>query len=106
MEPFITFRENNKDGVLSYFILQREYPHFVGMVVDRPRDNKIQAPIAGHNLWVEFYGTVRGAFIPALAKTYEDMCQSARAMADWYHANRIETNLSKYKKWRNHATGS
>ena len=62
--PFITYRELH-NGQLEYYVLQKEFPHFLGRIVTSPVPNAIvNCPVAGYNLWVTFNGTLRGNIIP------------------------------------------
>ena len=100
MQPFITFREEDRNGKLQLYILQREFPHFVGMLTDRLINGRLQVPVTGHNLWIAFDGTLMGAFVPSYQRVYEEMAAAIGNMATWFYANRIEKDLKKYKKYK------
>jgi hypothetical protein len=100
MIPFITYREKDKSGVLQYYVLQKEYPHFVGIISSIPISGTWQSPIAGHNLWVVFNGTLRGNLIPAYQKIGDDIQASLDNMAAWFYNERIKPDEKKYSKFK------
>ena len=85
MNQFITFREEDKNGELQYYILQRDHPHYVGFITPIPNEESLQSsPIPGYNLYVQFSGTLRGNFIQMnpsysseLMSVYNDMASDA-----------------------------
>jgi hypothetical protein len=100
MSPFVTFRDNDSKGELQYYILQRDYPHFVGVVTYYPKGGAIcEVPVSGHNLFVSFCGTIRGNYAPAYPKVEEEINQVFHAMAQWFYKNRIAVDPKRYKKW-------
>lgn len=101
MKPYITFREADDNGELQYYILQREFPHYLGVIKSTPTEGILmQTPISGHYLWVAFAGTLRGNMIPGYKEVYNEMESVFTAMAEWYYLNRIKPNEKKYKKWK------
>lgn len=101
MSPFITFRDRDANGELQYYILQREFPHFVGILVSQPVEHSLaQSPISGHYLWVAFAGTLRGNIIPGYQDIQNEIESVFQNMAAWYYTNRIEPDLKKYRKWK------
>ena len=100
MNKFITYREDigNETG---YFILQKEFPHYVGRIADRPIVNFIQpVPITDYRLWIIFNATLRGNFIPSYRDIGEEIKAVMNDMAAWFYENRILVNPKKYKKWK------
>ena len=101
MIPFITYRETDREGVLQYYILQRDFPHYIGRISPYPIENPIcQSPIAGYNLWVCFAGTIRGNIIPSYPSEKQNMIAVFESMATWFYANRIISDEKKYKKYK------
>lgn len=101
MQPYITYRETDDKGELQYYILQREFPHYLGVVKSSPQESVlVQAPVAGHYLWVVFSGTIRGNMIPAYQEIYKEIESVFTAMAEWYFLNRIKGNEKKFKKFK------
>ena len=101
MNPYITFRDNDKEGRLQYYVLQREFPHFVGMISERPFESTLmQMPISGYNLWLVSAGTLRGNLVPGYNNLTEQMASVFESMAAWYKANRIDKDEKKYKKFK------
>jgi hypothetical protein len=99
MIPYITYREE-KEGNLLYYILQKEHPHYVGVIAYGPIENKIQIPITEHNLYVTFAGTIRGNFIPSYRDVVNQIEQTMTSMAIWYYENRILKEPKKYSKFK------
>jgi len=100
-QPFLTYRETDNDGVLQYYILQKEWPHYSGMVVTDPYFKTIlKIPIAGYNMYVSFNGVLRGRCIPILKGEDKEMLVVLQNMGSWFFDNRILPNPSKYKKFK------
>lgn len=101
MSPYITFRDTDKDGQLQYYILQRAFPHWVGLVATNPAQKSImKVPIAGYDMWVCFAGTLRGNVAPSYKDIDKEISAVLHGMANFYLEHRILTNPSKYKKWK------
>jgi hypothetical protein len=92
----------NNDGVLCYYILQKAFPHWVGLLVaNSPVEGALaNAPIAGYNLWVTFSGTLRGRIIPDYRNIQSEINSAFADMAEWYLANRIRQNEKIYRKFK------
>lgn len=100
MSPFITFKDQNKAGDMTYYILQREWPHYVGYIAYSPIPDPIcQIPVTGHNLWLTFAGTLRGAYIPIEPNVQNEILSVFHNMERWFYANRIQAEPKRYKKW-------
>jgi len=96
MAEFITYREDDQ-----YFILQKEFPHFVAKVSDQPIVNFIQPlPISNYNLWLIFHATLRGNMIPSYKDIHKEIVSVMNAMAIFFYEQRILQNEKKYKKWK------
>jgi hypothetical protein len=100
MESYITFRDKDENGDLQYYVLQRAFPHFVGMVSSSPVEGTWQSPIAGYNLWMIFSGTLRGNLIPNYKNISDEIQEILDRMASWYYSTRIITDQKKYKKFK------
>lgn len=101
MSPFITFRDTDNDGILQYYILQRNFPHFVGIISLSPVVNVFQPfPIAGYNIWVTFAGTIMGRYIPSYNHISEEIAETLANMAAWFYDQRIRSDEKKYSKWK------
>jgi hypothetical protein len=100
MEPFITFRDTDRQGNLQYYILQRDYPHYCGMIVEKRSDTAImQMPVAKHHLYVEYAGTIRGSYVPGHKDVMQEIEHVFRHMAEWYYEHRIVPDPKRFKKW-------
>lgn len=94
--PFITFKEGE-----DYFILQKEFPHYVGKIVREPIEGAmINQPIGAYMLWVTFNGVLRGNFIPSYQDVYDEIVHVFFEMSQWFYTERILKDPKRYKKWR------
>lgn len=99
-EPFITYRED-VSGKLCYFILQKEFPHYVGLIKESPMGGTLpQMNIPGYSLWIQIVGTVRGSYIPSYQDVETEMNSVAGRMSQWLLDNRILPAESKYRKFK------
>lgn len=100
MSPYITFRDNDKNGELQFYILQRDFPHYCAILSSHPIPEPLAiAPISGHNLWIIGMGTIRGSYLPSYRDAIEQMQAVIEAMAVWFHEQRILPDRKRYKKW-------
>jgi hypothetical protein len=101
MSPYITYRDTDKSGVLQYFILQRKFPHYQAVILDRPKDGAIVCmPIPGYQLYVTFAGTIQGNYVLSKADLQQELQTVFEQMTDWYYKERILTDQKKYKKFK------
>ncbi len=101
MIPYITYREINDTGVLCYYILQKVFPNYVGIVSVGKLDNAIASePIAGYHLYVNFHGTINGRMIPNFKDVLQDIQTCLMSMDNWFLENRIKTEPKKYAKFK------
>lgn len=95
-QPFITFREDE-----AYYILQKEFPHYCGKIVNYPIEGAlINQPIASYNLYVTFNGVLRGNYVPSYNDVYNEIVHVFSEMANWYYLERIFKDPKRFKKWR------
>lgn len=100
MNPYVTFRDNDRSGELRYYILQRDFPHYLGMVVLKPEMGAVFcATIPGYNMWVVFAGTLAGNRMPSHADGLKEVTQVCLNMIDWFLVNRISKDRKRYQKW-------
>lgn len=101
MEPFVTFRDTDSDGKLQYYVLQRKYPNFVGVIMDQPQEDSLACvPISGHHLYMVFGGTIQGMYIPLNKGMLAEITEVFLQMAQWYASHRIMENPERYKKFK------
>lgn len=101
MAPYITFREKDAAGELQYYVLQRDFPHYIGLLCYHPKDNPLaQAAIPGYNLYVVITEVLRGRFIPAEKDVAQQMQIIAENMGAWFWSERIAMDEKKYKKFK------
>jgi hypothetical protein len=97
--PFATYREL-QNGQLEYFIVQKDYPHFLGRIVTFPVEQSlVNCPVAGYNLWVTFNGTLRGNFYPSNIST-EEMQVIFETIALWFCSERVIGNGKRFDKFK------
>jgi hypothetical protein len=56
--PYILYNENGYD-----YILQKNFPNYIGRVNTKLERQIAQHPVAGYNLYISFAGTLNGNFI-------------------------------------------
>jgi hypothetical protein len=101
MQKYITFRDFDDVGELRYYILQKDYPHYISAISTLPKQSLISSiQITNYYLWIEFMGTLRGSLVPNYRNITEDIKFVVNDMAIWYYANRIVPNEKKYKKFK------
>ena len=101
MSPYITYRDINNEGELTYYILQRDFPHYLSEIITTPKEGLITPiQINGYYIWVNFIGTLRGGMIPGYRNIKDDIKFIVNDMADWYYANRVIPQYKKYKKFK------
>lgn len=101
MQPFITFRDTDKDGKLQYYILQRDFPYYIGQIVTYPVEGAIIClPISKYSLWISFAGNIQGNLIHATSDFYNEIQPIFLNMTEWYLVNRILIDVKKFSKWK------
>lgn len=100
MSPFLTFKDADKEGNLQLYILQRAFPHYVGVLSYIPvADSFSCIPLSGHNLWINYAGLLRGNFIPSYGGVNQEIEAVFHSMALWFYSERILKDPKRYKKW-------
>lgn len=100
MGTFITYREKDSSGVLQYYILQKDFPHINGLILNKPCEGNWCSPVPGYNLWIVFDYTIRGKMIPSYKNIREEISSVLDRMAAWFYAERIMQDEKKYKKFK------
>lgn len=99
IQPFISFRETDKNGIEGYYILQKKEPHYCARIYTEPNHQKLSyAPVAGYNLYVTFDGTLQGNFLPYYKGAINEINEVMMQMAIWFLENRIRQNQKRYSK--------
>jgi len=99
--PYITFRETDTENRLCYYILQKEYPHYIGLISVGQMENVLASmPVGNYNLYVNFYGCLVGKFLPSYKDVIQDIEASLIGMAEWFYYHRVLTEPKKYEKFR------
>ena len=106
MNKYITFREEDKEGQLQYYILQRDFPNYVGVISEFPNLETLECvPIPGYSLYVQFSGTIRGNYVPSNSNISRELGLVFNDMASWYYSERILKNEKKYSKFKIKSNG-
>lgn len=101
MEPYITFREPDKSGEFQYYILQRSFPHYLAIILHKPKEGAIVCmPVAGHHLYLAFAGTIQGNYLLARNDLQRELQFIFEQMADWFYNKRVLAEPKKYKKFK------
>lgn len=100
MQPFITFKEPDKNNIEGYYILQKKEPHYCARIYTQPTHEKLSyAPVAGYNLYVTFDGTLQGNFLPYYKGAINEIHEVMMQMANWFLNERIIKNEKRYFKF-------
>lgn len=102
MSQYITYRESDPNLGLQYFILQKDFPHYLCLITEFKILDSVIPPhnIVGYNLWLNFKGTLRGMVFPGYANIQKDISFVMNDMADWFYANRVIPQEKKFKKFK------
>lgn len=101
MMRYITYREIDSEGRLCYYILQKQFPHYKGIIALGKLENTLSsAPIAGYKMYVNFNGTLRGNLIPSYNDVMKEIDIIMEDMAIWFLNNRILADQKKYSKFK------
>lgn len=99
--PFITYREQNEDGLLCYYILQKQFPYYLGIVsVGQLPESLASSPVGNYNLYVNFHGNISGNYVPNYKDVIVDISACMWDMANWFYENRVRTQPAKYAKFK------
>jgi hypothetical protein len=97
----LTYREPDDVGRLCFYILQKKFPHYVGLLVTNPREGAlVNSPVPSYNLWITFSGCLNGNFIPGYADVLEEIQDVFNDMAIWYYQNRLLENPKTYSRFK------
>ncbi len=100
-QQFITYKENDGDGRTCFYVLQKAFPHFSGLIVTVPVEGAIiNVPISGHNLYITFNYCLRGKMIPSYPDIQKEISNVFYDMAHWYYENIIAKNPQRYKNFK------
>ena len=100
MEKYISYRESDA-GELRYYILQKEFPHFIGEISTKPEKRLVGATaVPGYNLWIVFGWCLRGQSLPSYKDVSEMILTTMNDMASWYVAERIAKDEKRYSKFK------
>ena len=99
--PFITYREKDSKGVLRYYVLQKDHPHNVGVIISQPDHEAIvQSVIPGYNLWIVWDGVLMGRYIHASVDYAKELQVVFDNMSAWFWAERIALDKKRFEKFK------
>lgn len=100
-QPYITFRELDADGRLCFYVLQKQFPHYLGIISSGEiQFALVNMPIPSYNLYISYKGCLQGNFVPGYKDVIPDIVSEFINMADWYYQNRIKENPKRYLKFK------
>jgi hypothetical protein len=101
MIPYISYREIDDKGVLRYYVLQKVFPHTVGIILAQQQPEALaQFPISGYNLWVVYDGVLHGNFVHATPDYKNELAIIMQNMAAWFWAERICLDRKRFEKFK------
>lgn len=92
--PYILYYEG-----AEYYILQKDFPNFIGKITNKTENDLAQYPIAGYNLYVSFVGTLRGRYMPADKFILQEVQHVYADMANYLLDKKIKNNKD-YEKYK------
>ena len=100
-QRYLTYKENDSEGRTCFYVLQKAFPHFSGLIVTVPVEGAIiNVPISGHILYITFNYTLRGKMIPDYRVIQKEISEVFFDMAKWYYENIISKNPQRYKNFK------
>jgi hypothetical protein len=84
---------------IGFYILQKDFPHYIGEITNKTETNIGQYPIAGYHLYVSFVGTLKGRYIPTDKFALHEIQHICADMANYLLDNVINNN-DEYKKYK------
>lgn len=98
--PYITFREE-QEGVLKYFVLQKDFPHNLGAISIMPNiKSVVQSTVPGYNLWIVHCGVLRGNLVAVYPNYKVETQEIYDSMANWFLSERIKKDEKRYEKFK------
>ena len=98
---YITYREEDEFGRLCFYILQKDFPHYIGLLVTQPMNRAmINMPLPEYHLWLTYAGVLMGNYVPSTVASEANIDGIFSDMAEWYYLNRIKTQAKKYSKFK------
>ena len=88
--PYIIYNENGSD-----YILQRNFPNYIGRVTSKLERQIAQYPIAGYDLYISFVGTLNGNFIQMDKFAMQDAQEIMSEMSSFYCTKKFLDNSNK-----------
>lgn len=88
--PYIIYNENDSD-----YILQRNFPNYIGRVTSKLERQIAQYPVAGYDLYISFAGTLNGNFIQMDKFAMQDAQEIMSEMSSFYCTKKFLDNSNK-----------
>lgn len=90
--PYIIYNENGSD-----YILQRNFPNYIGRVTSKLERQIAQYPVAGYDLYVSFVGTLNGNFIQMDNLAIQHTEEIMSSMSSYFVQKLDKEKYEKYK---------
>lgn len=100
MTPYLLYLEEDTNGDLCTYILQKRFPHYNGLVSKMPSKIGFSSPITGYRLWINLAGTIGGNLVPSYRNVAEEIMEILEGMATWYYQTVIVRNPELYKTYK------
>lgn len=90
--PYIIYNENDSD-----YILQRNFPNYIGRVTSKLERQIAQYPVAGYDLYISFAGTLNGNFIQMDSLGIKHAEEIMSVMSSYFVQKLDKEKYEKYK---------
>lgn len=92
---YIIFREDT-----SLYILQKNFPHYIGKLTTNSQEGISQYPIAGYRLYVCFVGTLIGKYINSDKFSVQELYPILEDMGNFVSEKHILKHEKYYEKYK------
>jgi len=90
--PYIIYREDGSD-----YILQRNFPNYIGRITEKLERSIAQYPIPGYNLYISFAGMLNGNFIQMDSLAVQHAEEIMSKMSSFFVQKLDKSKYEKYK---------
>ena len=90
--PYIIYNENGSD-----YILQKNFPNYIGRVTPKLERQIAQYPVAGYDLYISFVGTLNGNFIQMDSLAIQHAEEIMSGMSSYFVQKLDKSKYENYK---------
>ena len=90
--PYIIYNENGSD-----YILQKNFPNYIGRVTPKLERQIAQYPVAGYDLYISFVGTLNGNFIQMDSLAIQHAEEIMSGMSNFFLEKLDKSKYENYK---------